>query len=81
MATRAKTARTWPNGLGWDVGAAEVRDCVSFFRAFVPTTPEDKRPRHKRMDFPKSGLPGLFGPDPVQMVQQCQQKGTIHYDW
>ncbi len=68
MATRAKKARPWPNGLGWDVGAAEVRDCVSFYRVFVPTTPEDRRPRHKRMDFPKSRL---FGVDPVAMVQEC----------
>jgi len=78
---RAAVPRHWPNGLGWDVGAAEVRDCVSFYRVFVPTTPEDRRPRHKRMDFPKATAGGLFGVDPVALVRECDRAGTVHFDW
>jgi hypothetical protein len=75
------TAERWPNGLGWDVGDAEIRDCVSFYRVFVPTTPEDGLARHKRLDIPKADANGLFGLDPEAMVAECDRTGTIHFDW
>lgn len=76
-------AKQWPNGLGWDIGAAEIRNCNTFLRAFVPITPETGArlstgksysiDRHKRQDFP-------LGTDPVECVQLCKQTGTVHYD-
>jgi hypothetical protein len=66
--------KQWPNKLGWNIGRAEVRDCVSFLRAFVPLQSRRGFPdRHRRMDFP-------IGTDPIMAVMVCAQDGTIHED-
>jgi len=66
--------RKWPNGIGWDYGRAEVRDCVSFLRVFVPMNSRPKQPdRHRRMDFP-------LGTDPVMAVALCAKEGSICLD-
>lgn len=76
-------AKLWPNGIGWDIGLSEVRNCGKFLRAFVPVNPETgihistgkkfSTDRHKRMDFP-------LGSDPVLCVKKCREQGTIFYD-
>ena len=77
-------AKRWPNGLGWDVGQAEVRNMVKHLRVFVPIEPEycgislrTHRPvyrdRHKRLDVP-------LGTGPVIAVEQCKDIGIVHYD-
>jgi len=69
------TARLWPNGLGWDVGRAEVRNIVKALRAFVPMREiKFQRATHKCMDFP-------LGTDPVECVEECRKHGVVYLDY
>jgi hypothetical protein len=70
-------AKQWPNGLGWDVGAAEVRNCVTHLRVFAPINPlsvgKQRIERHKRLDVPA-------GVSPVAAVVACRVVGDIRED-
>jgi hypothetical protein len=58
--------RQWPNQLGWDIGRAEVRKCVSFLRVFSPMGAD----RYKRLDVP-------VGISPVAAAIACRAIGDI----
>lgn len=76
----------WPNGIGWnvvaeipldgeqvDVEGAEVRDCVSYLRAFVPYTDPDE-PENFYL-FKSCDVP--VGTDPIIAVMLCARFGRV----
>lgn len=74
----------WPNGIGWDVGRAEIRDRVTHLRVFVPIASERGRwsnklrqyvqlERHKVCDVP-------LGTNPLRAVELCRAFGIARYD-
>jgi hypothetical protein len=62
----------WPNKLGWDVGSAEVRDCVTRLRVFAPLPEKYGRERYTRLDVP-------VGVSPVAAVVACRTVGDVIY--
>lgn len=56
----------WPNGIGWDVGDAEVRDLGNRLRAFVPADDGSCLV----CDVP-------LGTDPFVAVAICREQGVI----
>lgn len=80
------TAERWPNGIGWNVFAsitvdgepvkvegAEVRDCVSSLRVFLPYTDPDEPANidlFKACDVP-------VGTDPIIAVMVCANAGRV----
>lgn len=74
---QAKAMR-WPNKCGWDVGKAEVRDLVTRYRVFVPTTP-DPRPEFAGIERFKC-CDVKTGTDPLEAVRMCKENGDYCFE-